>query len=435
MSSLDARRTFPAARQPAPRAQSIAALDIGTSKIACLIPEKDFAGPGPLRILGVGHQPARGVRGGVIADLDACQTAVKAALDQAERMAGVGVSEVVVTLSGFAMRSERYAAEVGLSGHPIEERDVRRVIQSALSGVRADGKSILHAIPIGFSIDGAPGVRDPRGLVGSRLGVTLNVVLIPTTVKRNLDLCVHRTFRTVKASVAAPFAASLAAVVDDERDLGCICIDLGAGVTSAAVFTDGVLVHVDSVPLGGNHVTSDLAQGLGAGPSAAERLKTLYGSVIASFSEDTEMIETPQVGDDGRIEYAQAPRSVLSGIIRPRVEETLELLRDRLIAAGVDALSSRRIVLTGGGSELNGVRELAARVFGAPVRLGRPLRYSGLADSLSGPAFAGVAGALRWVANPPMDAAQKIIAGGAETGPPEGMVGRAVAWLREHFWA
>jgi cell division protein FtsA len=424
-----AKRTAVDNRIPAPRATMLAALDIGASKITCFIGSVG-QGPGPLRVAGVGTQAARGVRNGAIVDLEAAERAVRAAVSQAERMAETTVSEVVVSVSGFGVRAEQANGEISLTSAEIGVKERRRVVGSALQHVRLDGRSILHVTPSFFVVDGQR-VRDPRGMFGKRLGVAITVVTVPTPQWRNIVLCVERAMYTISGSVAAPYAAALGALAEDDLDLGALVVDMGARSTTAALFQAGALLHVDAVPIGSDHVTHDIAHCLGTSASAAERLKVVHGSAIASLNEDNMMIDVPRMGENGLIIADQAARSMLTGIVRPRVEETLELLRDRLRAGGLDKLNAgRRIVLTGGGSQLNGVRELAARVFEGHVRIGRPQRFTGLGDAVAGPGYSVAAGLLRWGIERPTD-----MTGAASQlrDPPSHPVARAVAWLRENF--
>jgi cell division protein FtsA len=407
----------------------LAALDIGASKITCFIGSVG-QGPGPLRVAGVGTQAARGVRNGAIVDLDAAERAVRAAVSQAERMAETTVSEMVVSVSGFGVRAEQANGDIHLTNAEIGVKERRRVVGAALQNVRLDGRSILHVTPSFFVVDGQR-VRDPRGMFGKRLGVAVTVVTVPTPQWRNIVLCVERAMYTISGSVAAPYAAALGALAEDDLDLGALVVDMGARSTTAALFHAGALLHVDAVPIGSDHVTHDIAHCLGTSASAAERLKIVHGSAIASLNEDNMVIDVPRMGENGLIHADQAARSMLTGIVRPRVEETLELLRDRLRAGGLDKLNAgRRIVLTGGGSQLNGVRELAARVFEGHVRIGRPQRFTGLGDAVAGPGYSVAAGLLRWGIERPTD-----MTGAASQlrDPPSHPVARAVAWLRENF--
>lgn len=371
-----------------------AALDVGSSKIACFIAKTDqtIAGPRP-RVVGVGHQSSRGVRAGAIVDMDEAAEAIRAAVEQAERMAGQAVNSVTVTLSAGQPASTRLAAEIDLPQREVTERDLRRLLDGALSEFAVDDRVVLHAIPLAWSVDDHRGIRDPRGMFGRTLGVEVHVITAAIGPLRNLMTCVERCHFDLKGVVATPYASGLSALGDDEVQLGATLIDMGAGATTAAVFADGALLHIDTVPVGGSHVTSDVARGLSTPLAAAERLKTLYGSALDSPDDDQQMIEVPSVTGD-RV-YGSAPRSLLNSIIRPRLEETFELIRDRLDAAGVSKTSGRRLVLTGGASQLPGTGELAARVFGKQVRIAGPGGITGLGDAVSGPAFSAVAGVVR----------------------------------------
>jgi cell division protein FtsA len=241
--------------------------------------------------------------------------------------------------------------------------------------------------------------------------------------------------------VAAPLASALASLEDDEMDLGCICIDMGAGSTSAAVFSGGSLVHVDSLAVGGSHVTADVARGLSTSIAGAERIKTLHGSAIASANEDRETIEAPPRGDDAGAGPIVVPRSILKNVIAPRVEETLELLRERLKASEAPIEPGAGVVLTGGASQLAGVRELAVRVFDRPVRLGRPRRTPHVADAASGPAFGAASGVLLRAAFGPREAvaphrlasAVRVSPRDAAARPGGNVITRVAGWLSENL--
>jgi cell division protein FtsA len=271
--------------------------------------------------------------------------------------------------------------------------DVHRVLEASATHVMERGRVVLHSLPTGFSLDGSCGIREPAGMVGAELGVDLHVASVDQAAMRNLLVAVERGHLDAEAAAAAPYVAGLAALEADEAELGAIVIDMGAGITSLAVFSGGALVHVDAVTLGGNHVTMDIARGLDCRLADAERLKTLYGAAIASPSDDRETVAFDHVGESGE-HPAHAPKSHLVRIIRPRVEETLEFLRDRLAAAGYPAHAGRRVVLTGGGCLLTGLPEAARRILGGQVRVGRPAGIDGLPESARSPAFAAAVGLL-----------------------------------------
>ena len=423
-----------AGRQPV-----VAALDLGASKVTCFIMK-----PGgvnredhTLQTAGVGHVQSRGVRGGSIVNMDEATDAIAQAVERAETVAGVSVQGVAVTTSGGQLASHRVASEIPLGARPISDVDLSRAISAAVAQVRLPGRRLIHLLPITWSVDSQRGVRDPRSMFGKVLRLDLMVVSISEAMFQMLGFCVERAHLEFRGVVAAPFASGLAALEDDEMDLGCICLDMGGGSTSVAVFAGGSLVHVDSLAIGGGHVTADIARGLSTSIAGAERIKTLHGSAIASANEDREMIEAPPRGDDPGAGPVIAPRSLLKGIIAPRVEETLELLRERLRAAGAPLEPSAGVVLTGGASQLAGVREVAVRVFDRPVRLGRPRRVPHLADAASGPAFCAAAGVLQRAAFGPREAVTYKPKGGrSRSALPDAHatpLTRAAVWLRDNL--
>jgi cell division protein FtsA len=371
------------------------ALDVGTTKIACLIgrAESDQT----LRVLGFGWQRGQGVRGGGITDIEAAERAIRAAVAQAEDMADHHLSHLTVNLSCGQPQSRLYHVQWPIGGRTVTAADVRQMVREGQNRARAEGREVIHSLPIDFMADETEGVRDPTGLHCDQLTARLHVLDAATGPLRNLETAIGHADLTISDHVSAPYAAGLATLVEDERELGAIVIDMGGGTTSLAVFAEGQLLHTAQLPVGGVLVTADLARGLSTSLANAERLKTLYGNLQASPDDDQEMLPVPLVGEEEH-QYQRVPRSMLVGIIRPRLEETFELLRDRLEQAGLGAAAEARVVLTGGGSQLIGVRELAGKILNRQVRLGRPLGVRGLPESASGPAFATAAGLLAYAA-------------------------------------
>ncbi|HEY5106515.1 MAG TPA: cell division protein FtsA [Caulobacteraceae bacterium] len=421
------------------RAPVVAAVDLGASKVACFIMKPDGVrrGDRTLTTAGVGYVASRGVRGGAIVDMDEAAQAIAQAVERAEIVAGVNVQGVTVTTAGGQLASHRVSARVSLGSRPIGDNDLSRAIAQALAGLKLNRRTAIHLRPIAWSVDGQRGVRDPRAMFGRALGLEMLVVSMNESVFHTIGHCVERAHLQFEGAVAAPFASALAALEEDEMDLGALCIDMGGGSTSVAVFSGGALIHVDSLCVGGSHVTQDVARGLSTSMAGAERIKTLHGSAIASAGEDREMIEAPPRGDDPGAGPVTAPRSLLKGIIAPRVEETLELLKERLRASGALLEPGAGIVLTGGASQLAGVREVAVRVFDRPVRLGRPRRVPHLADAASGPAFCAAAGVLHRAAFGPREAGPKRAAasgrGASPVDPGANVVAKAAAWLRDNL--
>jgi cell division protein FtsA len=407
-----------------PRQPLTAAVDLGDSKVACFIMKAEGVrrADRTLSPAGVGYVQSRGVRGGAIIDTEEAVEAIAQAVERAEAVAGQEVQAVTVATSGGQLACRRVFAEAPLGARPIAEQDCSRAIALAVAQARASGRRPIHLLPITWSVDGQPGVRDPRSMFGRALGLHLLVVSISESAYQTLAYCIERAHLQLEGVVAAPFVSALACVEDEEMKLGCVCIDMG-----------GSLVHVDSLPIGGGHVTADIARVLSTSIVGAERIKTLYGSAVASASEDRQTIEVPPRSGDSASGPGTAPRSLLTDVIAQRVEETLDLLGERLRSSGAPLERGAGVILTGGASELSGVRELAMQVFERPVRLGRPRRVPHLADVASGPAFCTAAGVLQRAAFGPREADT-----GRRLGPPRragdldaGPIGRLAGWLRD----
>ncbi len=424
------------------RSATLSVLDVGTSKVVCLIAELQPTEPGErlkgrthlCRIIGIGHQRSQGLKGGVVVDLEAAERSIRQAVDAAERMAKVEVQSVIVSQTGGRLGSQSFAASVDLRLGSVADQDVRRVLAAAASHSVRPGRAVLHALPTGYALDGQPGVTDPRGLMGRTLAVDMHVVTGEGAASRNLMLAVERCNLSVEAVVATPYASGLSTLVDDEAEMGVVLVDLGGGTTSIGVFAQGHLMHVDGVAVGGHHITMDLARGLSTRVFAAERIKTLYGAAIPAASDDRDMIAIPSVDDDDREQAHHVPRSHLVRIIRPRVEEILELVRDRLKNAGFAGEAGRRVVLTGGACQLTGLPELARCVLGGQVRIGRPLGVKGLPEAAKGPPFAGAVGLLIYPQVAHIEHFEpRAGTGFLATGTDGGYLSRVGRWLRESF--
>ena len=384
------------------RSAIVAALDIGTSKVTCLIGRlKPLAEDEAMRgrshaveVIGFGHTRAHGLKAGVIADLAPAEEAIRNAVDIAERAAGMEIAAVVVAFGGGRLSSESFAASVRLHGPRVEEGDIGRVLDTASLHSLRGGRAVLHSLPGAYGLDQTGGILDPRGMLGKVLSIDLHVITADLAALKNLMLCVERCHLTVEGVIAAPYAAGLAALSADEAELGATVIDFGAGTTTAAVFAGGHCLYVDGIAIGGYHITLDLARGLSIRIPEAERLKTLHAAVLASSSDEHRMITIPTIEGIGR----ETPNATSLGqIVRmacPRAEEILEMLRERLRVADMLGQASRRIVLTGAGAELTGLVELAGRMFKTGARLGRPLGVTGLNDNARSPAFATASGLL-----------------------------------------
>jgi cell division protein FtsA len=407
----------------------IAALDVGTTKVCCFIARA--TDEGGLRVLGIGHQLSRGMRNGAVVDMEEAETSIRAAVDAAEQMTEDRIRDVVINVSGGQPESNDVTVEVSVNGHEIGEQDIRRMLDHARHHAQTGDRDLIHCIPVGFTVDGNDGIRDPRGMYGDHLAVTIHLVSATAGPVRNLSTVVHRCHLDIEARVVSAYASGLACLVDDEKDLGVTCIDMGGGTTTLAVFQGGHLVHTDTIPVGGVHVTNDIARGLSTPLVHAERMKTLYGSTLPSPSDDREILKVPLVGEDEDGATNQVPRSMLVQIIQPRIEETFELVRSHLEASGFDKVAGRRVVLTGGAAQMQGVRDLAALVLDKQVRLGRPVGIQGLPEATGGPAFATCAGLLRYALVNYADSPAR--ASRASEATADGALARLGGWLRRNF--
>ncbi len=380
------------------RSATVSVLDVGSTKVCCMIARLKPRDSEQLRrrthaveVLGFAATRSRGIKSGVVVDLDEAEKAIRLAVDAAERMAEVTVNSLIVNLSCGRLKSEAFSANVDLTG-AVSEADIQRVLGAGGAHSVSEGRIVLHALPIGYALDGNRGLADPVGMLGQSLGVDIHVVTAEEAPLRNLELAVNRCHLEVETVVATPYASGLAALVDDESELGVACIDMGGGTTTLSVFHEGEFVHTDAIAIGGHHVTLDIARGLSTNLADAERIKARHGSALSSTSDERDILTIPPVGEDERDHPNTVSRSALIGIIRPRVEETLEMTRDMLTKSGFADHVGKRVVLTGGASQLTGLAETARRIFGRNVRVGRPLGIQGLPEAAKSPAFSAAVG-------------------------------------------
>ncbi|MGV2099661.1 cell division protein FtsA [Rhizobium sp. 21-4511-3d] len=423
------------------RSHIVSVLDIGSTKVVCMIGrltprEESEILPGrthDIEIIGIGHQRSRGIKTGVIADLDALESVIRLAVDAAERMAGLTVESLIVNLTAGRLGSDVYTATIDLGGQEVELNDLKKVLAAACQQSLRQDRAVLHSLATGFSLDGERGIRDPLSMYGDMLGVDMHVVTAERAALKNLELSVNRAHLSVEGIVATPYASGLAALVDDEVELGCAAIDMGGGTTTISVFAEGKLVHTDAVGLGGHHVTTDLARGLSTRIEDAERLKVVHASAMANSSDERELISIPPIGEDERDLPTQVPRALVSRIVGARIEETMELIRDRIQRSGFSPIVGKRVVLTGGASQLTGLADVARKILARNVRIGRPMGVSGLPTAAKGPAFSTAVGLMIYpqVADMETHASQSGLL--LSLGGNNSRIARMGQWLKESF--
>ncbi|SFP73673.1 cell division protein FtsA [Sphingomonas rubra] len=390
----------------------ITALDIGSSKVSAMIAQKGDGGE--LVVLGTGQRESRGVKRGYIADMTATEAAVREAVEQAERIAGLNIENVWVGFSAGGLVSDVAEVELELGGHRVEQQDIDALLHAGRQSIDPQGRMVLHAQPALYTLDGLTGVKKPLGLHADRLGVHIHVVAADGSPVRNLDLCVRSAHLEVKSIIASPVATGLACLSDEERELGVALVELGAGITNVSLFAGGMLVGLHSIAMGAADITDDIASAFGTRRQQAERMKCFHGSANASPRDNHDMIPVTPVGAEDDVHGGtQITKAQLIGVVRQRLEHQMGEIRKALAALKFEGPVGRQVVLTGGGAELKGIADYAQQALGRSVRLGRPRGLTGLPEAHAGPAFATLAGLAYYAASDPVDL--RSVAGPAQT--------------------
>ncbi|NML05546.1 cell division protein FtsA [Sphingomonas sp. G-3-2-10] len=379
----------------------ITALDVGSSKVSALIAQR--TDDGQLVVLGTGQRESRGVKRGYVADMHATELAIREAVEQAERIAGTNIENVWVSFSAGGLLSDIVKLEADLGGHRVEQSDIDELLKAGRDAINPQGKMVLHAQPMRYSVDGLAGVKRPIGLHADRLGVDIHVVATEGSPVRNLDLCVRSAHLEVRSIIAAPLATGLACLTDEERDLGVALVEIGAGVTNVSVFQGGVLSGLASIPIGSADITDDIASAFGTARSWAERTKCFYGSANISPRDNHDMIDVVHASPEEGAEGTRITKAQLIAVIRQRLERLIPEIQKELTKLGMGDAVGRQIVLTGGGAELKGIADYMQQVLGSTVRVGRPKGLVALPEAHSGPGFATLAGLACFAASDPID--------------------------------
>ena len=360
----------------------LVALDIGTSKIVTLVAE--ITPEDTLNLIGMGSHPSRGLKKGVVVNIESTVNAIQRSLEEAELMADTKIREVITGIAGSHIKSFNSHGMVAIKDKEVSQYDIDRVIETARAVNIPMEQQVLHILEQEFIIDGQGGVRQPTGMSGMRLEVKVHIVTGAVSAAQNIMKCVRRCGLEVSDLMLQPLASADAVLLDDERDLGVCLVDVGGGTTDIAVFTDGAIKHTSVIPIAGDQITNDIAMALRTPTKDAEELKIAHGVALRQLASASEMIEVPGVGDRGPRELS---RQTLAEVIEPRVEELYSLIQRELRSSGLEELLSSGIVITGGSSMMRGMVELGEEVFHMPVRVGLP-NYSGaLAEVVRSPRY------------------------------------------------
>ena len=408
----------PATRTPAPRrlARTYAAVNIGSFRISAMIVGETETGE--LQVLGSGHRASAGIKRGYVTDMGAAAHAIRDAVERAERSAGTPVRSVWIACAGAGLASHVVAVDIEIGGRRIEDEDVEQLLIEAQDMIQPDGRRVLHAQPAHYTLDGAHGVANPRGLHAERLGVDIHVMLADGAPVRNLTEAVQNAHLEVEGVVAAPLAAGHACLTPEERELGVALVEIGADITNVAVFAGGMLLGLHAVPMGSGSITDAIASSFGIRRSQAERLKCVAGSAVASPSDHRELIpvsapsepggdgsETTHVGPlaRGADDKNRIVRAELIAVVTQQLAELAGEIGKALKAIGFSGSRAGQVVLTGGGAELAGMADFMQGALGQPVRLGRPPQLTGMPEAHHAPGFATLAGLCLYAADDPVD--------------------------------
>jgi len=381
----------------------IVGLDIGTTKIAAIVGEVTDDG---VDIIGIGTAPSKGLRRGVVVNIDTTVTAIQAAIDEAENMAGAEISTVFAAISGAHVRGLNSHGIVAVKDKEVRDADVGRVLDAAKAVAIPMDREVLHVLPQQYVVDDQDGIRDPLGMAGVRLEAKVHIVTTAVTSAQNVVKCANRCGLAVSDIVLEPFASAQAVLEDDEKELGVALVDIGGGTCDIVVYADGAIVHSAVLPLGGGHVTNDIATVLRTPLDSAEKIKKKYGCATRSLVDDGDQMEVPSVGGRGpRV----LQRAKLVEIIEPRIEEIFEHIKKELMRSGFADGLAAGIVLTGGATAMVGLGDVAEQVLGLPARRGMPTKVGGLVDVVKSPAYAAGVGLVMYGAQEGRAAAQRAL--------------------------
>ena len=356
-------------------------IDIGTSKVVCLITESTSDG---LKVLGLGSHPSRGLKNGVVVDIESTVSAIREATNKAELMSGIRVNQAYVGISGGSSCGLNSEGVVPIRDRKVKASDVDKVINAAGAQSIKDGYKMLHILPRDFSIDQQNGIKEPLGMAGVRLEAKVHLVSCSKNAADNIDSCMKACGISVQNYILEQLASSYSVLSEDEKKLGVCLVDLGGGTSDVAIFVDGSISHTVNIPVGGDHVTNDIARAIQTPTNQAEELKKKYGCASSSLTDEGDQISSPSI--NGRSEKVFS-RQALADVIEHRYAEIFQLIRQRLGISDLSQVLPAGIVLTGGASKIEGISQLGEEIFQIPVRVGKPKGLIGLTDILKNPVY------------------------------------------------
>ncbi len=404
-----------------PEKNLLVALDIGTSKVVAIVGEVNDNGT--LDVIGIGHHPSRGLKKGVVVNIDATVQSIQRACEEAELMAGCEIHSVCTGIAGSHIRSINSHGIVAIRDHEVNEADLERVIDAAKAVAIPADQKILHVLPQAFAVDDQVGIREPIGMCGVRLEAKVHMVTGAVSASQNIVKCVRRCGLEVDDIVLEQLASSHAVLTEDEKELGVCMIDIGGGTTDLVIYTEGAVRHTAVIPIAGDQVTNDIAMALRTPTQSAEMLKKEYGCALASMVDENAVLDVNTVGDRP---IRQLSRKMLAEVIEARFEELFTLVHQEIRRSGLQDLIASGVVLTGGSAKIPGADVLAETVFRMPVRVGYPQHVSGLTDVVSNPMYATGVGLLLYA----LDRANKT---GVRAHPRHSVWQRVQGWLQNSF--
>ena len=372
----------------------IVGLDIGTTKILCLVAE--VRAPGDVEIIGVSSYPSKGLQRGIVLNIDSTVDSIRQAIEDAEKMAGTEITSVIVGIAGGHIRSLNGHGMITLRNREVTKRDLDRVIESATAGAQPADREVIHVMPQDFIVDGERKIKDPVGLYGVKLEAKIHMVTAQVTQAKNLVKCVHNSGVDVQSLVLEQIASSEAVLTPDERDVGVVLLDCGGGTTDIAVFSDGAIKYTSNITIGGDFLDNDISFGLGASKQVAKEIKERYGIASADLVDGEDEIKIDKIAGTGRKKISQLE---LANIVEPRLEEIFSMARREIMRSGYHDMLPAGCVITGGSMAIKGADYLAQKILNMPVRLGVPNQITGLEELVSKPECATGVGLLIWGSN------------------------------------